>query len=71
MSLRLQVDWIACEGHGLCAEMLPERIALDGWGYPLIDERDVPPEMEGHARRAVDICPTLALALARSNRRAR
>jgi hypothetical protein len=23
---------------GMCAELLPERITLDEWGYPLIDE---------------------------------
>jgi len=57
----LDVDWIKCKGHGLCAELFPERIALDEWGYPLIDGRPIPPELEAHARRAVDACPTLAL----------
>ena len=59
----LAVDWIRCEGHGLCAELFPERIALDEWGYPLIDGRPIPPELEMHARRAVEACPTLALML--------
>jgi ferredoxin len=57
----LAVDWIRCTGHGICAELFPERIALDEWGYPLIDGRPIPPELEAHARRAVDACPTLAL----------
>jgi ferredoxin len=63
MSLRLRVNPIACEGHGLCAELLPELIRLDDWGYPIIDESGVPPELLGLAERAVDVCPTLALVL--------
>ena len=63
MSTRLGVNWVACEAHGMCAELLPERITLDDWGYPIIDDRPLPPELEAHARRAADACPTLALAL--------
>ena len=59
--VRLEVDWTACKGHGICAELLPERITLDDWGYPVVDPRPVPPELQAHARRAVDACPTLAL----------
>jgi ferredoxin len=59
----LRVDPIACEGHGLCAELLPELIQLDDWGYPIVDGRPVPQKLLAHARRAVDACPTLALAL--------
>jgi ferredoxin len=63
MSYRLRVNPIACEAHGLCAELLPELIRLDDWGYPIIDDGDVPPELVDLARRAVEICPTLALVL--------
>ncbi len=63
MRKSLRVNPIACKAHGLCAELLPERIALDDWGYPIVDERPIPPELEGHARRAVEACPTLALLL--------
>jgi ferredoxin len=66
MPTRLRIDWVACDAHGMCAELLPERITLDEWGYPIIDERPISPELEAHARRAVDACPTLALALART-----
>jgi ferredoxin len=61
----LRVNPIACEGHGLCAELLPERVRLDDWGYPIVDPRPITPELEQHARRAVDACPTLALLLTR------
>ena len=65
MSMRLRVNPIACEAHGLCAELLPELIRLDDWGYPIIDVALVPDDLEALARRAVDACPTLALLLER------
>jgi ferredoxin len=61
--MRIEVDPIACDAHGLCAELLPELIVLDEWGYPIIDGREVPPELAKLARRAVSRCPTLALRL--------
>jgi ferredoxin len=60
---RLVVDPIACTGHGICAELFPERITLDEWGYPLIEGKPVPEHLLEHARRAADLCPTLALLL--------
>jgi ferredoxin len=65
MSHRLRVNPIACEAHGMCAELLPERIELDDWGYPLIEDAEVPDELLTHARRAAAACPTLALLLER------
>lgn len=61
MSMRLTVNPITCVGHGLCAELFPEGITLDDWGYPIIDPGTIPPHLEAHARRAVSACPTLAL----------
>ena len=34
---RLVVDPIRCDGRGICAELFPERIALDDWGFPIVD----------------------------------
>jgi ferredoxin len=65
MSAKLRVNPIMCKGHGLCAELLPELIRLDDWGYPIIDVANAPPELESLARRAADACPTLALLLER------
>jgi ferredoxin len=59
------VDPIACDGHGLCAELFPERIFLDDWGYPIVDPAVINTELERHARRAVAQCPTRALRLSR------
>ncbi len=59
----LTVDPIACDGHGLCAELLPEWIRVDDWGYPIVPREALPPELESLAARAVKACPTLALRL--------
>ena len=61
MTVRLRVNPISCKAHGICAELLPELISLDEWGYPLLDPRPVPADLMAHARRAVADCPTLAL----------
>jgi ferredoxin len=63
---RLRVDPIACDGHGLCAELFPEGVDLDDWGFPIIDPAPIPAGLEQHARRAVAACPKLALHLDRA-----
>lgn len=60
--LELIVDPVACDGRGVCAEILPERIELDRWGYPLI-EGEVAPALYANAVRAVRSCPRQALHL--------
>jgi ferredoxin len=50
----------------LCAELLPERITLDDWGYPIIDDTPVDGALLAHARRTVAACPLLALRLERA-----
>lgn len=66
MSQHLRVDPIRCTAHGMCAEILPERVSLDDWGYPMISGQPIGPELESLARRAVDACPVFALALKRA-----
>jgi ferredoxin len=63
VSVTLRVNPIACVGHGMCAELLPELIQLDRWGYPIVSSRTVPRPLANHARRAVQACPALALLL--------
>lgn len=63
MTIRIRVDPIACDGHGVCAELFPERIRLDDWGYPILDPTPIPHELRDHAQRAMTACPKLALAL--------
>ena len=63
----LRVDPILCRAHGLCAELLPESVDLDEWGYAIV-RRPVPPLALAEARAAVHACPTLALRLERARR---
>jgi ferredoxin len=63
MAKRLRVNPIDCAGHGVCAELVPELVSVDEWGYPIVTPRPVPRELMRHARRAVANCPALALAL--------
>ena len=60
---QLVVDPIRCDGRGICAELFPERIALDDWGFPIVDPAPLHRSELRHARRAVQLCPVLALRL--------
>jgi ferredoxin len=65
--MKLVVDPIACQGHGLCAELFPEGIELDDWGYPILLDAAGDPALREHALRAVRACPALALKLSASS----
>jgi ferredoxin len=61
--MEIKIDRIACDGAGLCAELLPELISRDEWGYPVIGDPAVTPPLTGPAREAAALCPKLALLL--------
>ena len=63
---QLVVDWVRCQGHGLCAHLVPEVIHLDAQGYPVILNIPVPAWLEKDAQQAVQMCPALALRLSSS-----
>ncbi len=63
--LRLRVDPIGCTGHGICAELLPELIRLDDWGYPIIHDVAIQAPLMDDVRRTIAACPALALRLER------
>jgi ferredoxin len=58
---RLIVDPIACDGRGLCAELLPELITLDDWGYPIITAADIPADLAAEVAVVIRSCPRMAL----------
>jgi ferredoxin len=62
---RLRVNPIECDGRGVCADLLPELVSLDDWGFPVVADRPVPPELARLARQTVAACPRLALLLER------
>ena len=65
LRLRMRVDPVACDGYGFCAELLPERIILDEWGYPVVDGTPVGSELVELATRAAAECPRRAIHLER------
>ena len=70
-STKLHIDWTACDGRGLCAELLPRLIGRDEGGYPVA--RHGPPAARSDitigvgdleaADEAVALCPLVALSL--------
>ncbi len=61
---RLRVNPTLCDGVGYCAEIVPELITLDDWGFPVVDSRPIDDEaLLHHAQRAVTTCPRLALLI--------
>jgi ferredoxin len=66
----LQVNPILCDGFGHCAELAPELVHLDEWGYPIISHEPVPMADIGayeSARYAERGCPRKALHVAKVN----
>ena len=64
---RLRVNPVACDAFGYCAELVPEIVLRDEWGYPIIVESSIPPHLFELAQRAVRECPRRALFLERSS----
>jgi ferredoxin len=62
-AVHVLVDPVACDAYGYCAELLPEAITLDEWGYPVVDGKPLPPELLAAARRAARDCPRRAITV--------
>jgi ferredoxin len=62
---RLHINWTRCDGHGSCAELLPELLGVDEFGFPTVrtGDRDplVPSRLHDAALHAVRNCPLMAL----------
>jgi ferredoxin len=65
---RLAVDPLLCDGRGLCAELAPERVTLDDWGFPNVDPTPLGRRELHDAKRAVRACPVLALRIEPTDR---
>ena len=63
VEVHLRVNPVACDAFGYCAELLPELVSLDEWGYPVISADPVPAHLRDLAQRAVRECPRRALFL--------
>ncbi len=61
---RLRVNPVQCNGFGYCAEVVPELIGLDDWGFPIVSSRPIDDKtLLQLAEGAVATCPRLALLL--------
>ena len=68
-NLHIAVEPVACDAYGYCAELLPEAIELDEWGYPIVDGRPLPAELVALARRAARDCPKRAITVSEKSSR--
>lgn len=60
---RLRVDWIKCDGYGLCGDLAPDLVDLDDWRYPILRQEAIDPGLMQDAQRIVDCCPAKALVI--------
>ena len=61
--MRVTVDRDLCEANGVCAGLVPEVFDLDDNDELHITEGEVPAELAGGVRNAVQSCPKTALKL--------
>jgi ferredoxin len=64
--MRMEIDWTRCDGHGMCALLLPDNVDADPEGFPVVTDRVVRDAELRQARRAAAACPALALRLERA-----
>jgi len=65
--MRIRIDPVACDAYGYCAELLPELVAIDEWGYPMVDGKPVPASLLALAARAAKECPRRAVMMETTN----
>ena len=61
--MQILIDPVACDAYGYCAELLPEAVTLDEWGYPIVDGKQLGPELVEAAKRAARDCPRRAITV--------
>jgi ferredoxin len=67
---RIRVNPAVCDGFGFCAEILPEMIGRDEWGFPIVGRGEIPEGLAEAAEEAVRFCPRRALEFEKENERA-
>jgi ferredoxin len=62
--MKVNVDYDRCEGHGMCVMQAADAFELDDDGELQynFDGQEVPVDMEGDVRGAIDACPVAALS---------
>jgi ferredoxin len=59
--MRVAVDEDTCRGHGMCLTFCPEVFEMTDDGWAVADPEEVPAELEGAVREAVENCPERAI----------
>jgi ferredoxin len=59
--MRVAVDEDTCRGHGMCLTFCPEVFEMTDDGWAVADPEEVPTELEGAVREAVENCPERAI----------
>ncbi len=55
--MKILINKDACVGNARCAAISEELFELDDEGYIAVTEVEVPPELEGLAKRGARACP--------------
>ena len=61
--MRIMVDRVRCEGHGVCEEIAPEIYRLDDDGELEILHDQIPETLAVKARAGARLCPVAALTV--------
>lgn len=61
--MRVEVNPDICAGHGECNAVAPEVYDLDEGGYCLIQNPEVPPELQSRAEEGALACPVQAITV--------
>jgi ferredoxin len=62
--MKVTVDWVLCEGNGVCAMEAPDHFEMDDDGELVVLKDTVSEAERGAVEAAVRACPKRALALA-------
>ena len=60
--MKVKVDEDRCRGHGMCLTFCPEVFEITDDGWAVADPGEVPAELAGAVREAVENCPERAIS---------
>ncbi len=62
--MKITVDADKCEGHSRCYSLAPQLVDVDDLGNAFVlNDGEVPAELEDRARLIVDNCPEFAIEI--------
>jgi ferredoxin len=61
--MKVVVDAEVCQGHARCWSICPEVFSLDEEGHALVENPEVPAELEAKVKQAATNCPERAITV--------